>query len=143
MTAYDYNNLPQELNVEPLPNEMVADVRAAINEVLEYGITSASEVKAAYVYKRKGQMGFTKFGEQGNPHYASESDDIIMQLTVRVPNPKNVGRYGHEMKKLIEMEEQINAESLEVERARLEVEIAQAEEEAKTKRERLEELRNK
>jgi hypothetical protein len=147
MTAYEYDNLPDELNIDALPETMFDEAHAAFTQALESGLLEAKEVKVAYVYDRKGYLTADAFGGQRNAAYGSETDDVVIQMTIRVPNPNN---RQAELSKLAALEKTIVEQNLNAERAKLEAEIAAAEQAAqeaqaaaKKKREQLDALRTK
>lgn len=149
MTTYDYNNLPEELSQQTiLPAELFNQAHAAFTQALDSGEILAQEARAAYAYERKGFLNHDGFGGHQNASYSSDTDDIILQLTIRIPNPKTIR--GEALDKTAALEAAANHLELEAERPRLEAEIAQAEAEAeraeaaaRQKREKLEELRKK
>lgn len=89
MTAYETDNLPENLDyIKPLPDELFQKGYEAIKDALENsGGVLASEIKVAYAYERKGELSLDQFGGKRNVSYASDSDDIILQLTVRIDSP--------------------------------------------------------
>lgn len=147
MTDYDYNNLPQELSAEPLPDELFPAAVAAITEALESDSTLAMEARAVHVYDRKGYMNDDSFIGHQNPAYRNPTDDVVLQLTVRIPNPKTVRGGLDATARLEELAEKYDRRA---EEARLNAELAQAEADAqkaenaaREAREKLEALKNK
>lgn len=149
MTAdYEYDNLPEALEAEAMPEELFDEVLLALNEALKSGEALAVEAKAVHVYDRKGYLNADSFIGHQNPSYRSKTDDIILQVTVRVPNP--LTRRGENLKAVTALEESANEYAQRAEKARLEAELAQAEQEAaqaeetaRAAREKLEALRNR
>lgn len=148
MTSYEYDNLPDALEAAALPEEMFADVQAAFTQAMESGLAVATEAKAVHVYDRKGYLNADSFIGHQNPSYRSETDDVILQMTIRIPNPKTIR--GESLSAITALEDRTANYTLEAERARLEAEIAQAEAEAekadataREKRAKLEALRKK
>lgn len=143
MTTYEYDNLPDELNVDVLPKELFQEAYAAFTQALEADTFEAMEIKAAYVYDRKGYLDADTFGGKRNA-YGSTNDDVVLQLTIRIPNPSD----RKELDKVANLEQTIVERNLNAERARLEAEIVaeeaaaeKAQATAKQKREQLKALR--
>jgi predicted ribosome quality control (RQC) complex YloA/Tae2 family protein len=146
MTAYEYDNLPEELNVEALPEELFKEGIDAFTQALASDALEAKEIKIAYVYDRKGYINVDAFAGKRKTGYSSESDDVVIQVTLRVRNPK----HRAELSNFVTLGEHITERNLKAERARLEAEIAQAEATAekaeataREAREKLEALRKK
>lgn len=146
MTAYDYYNLPDELNVPAVPEELFNTAFDAFTQALESDQLKAQEIKVAYVYDRNDYMSADAFAGKRNASYTTSNDDVVIQISLRVPNPK--GR--EELSNLAVLEERLTEHNLNVERERLEKEIAAAEETAEKaqaaanqKREQLAKLRQK
>jgi hypothetical protein len=149
MTAdYEYDNLPDALEAEALPEELFADAQAAFLQALESGLALATEAKAVHVYDRKGYMNADSFIGHQNPSYRSNTDDVILQLTIRIPSPNTIR--GEDLNAVTALEERAHEHATEAERKRLEAELAQAEKEAeqaetaaREARAKLEKLRKK
>jgi hypothetical protein len=148
MTDYEYDNLPDEITADALPKEMFADAQAAFAQALESGLALNVEAKATHAYDRKGYLNTDSFIGHQNPAYRSETDDVIIQLTIRIPNPKTIR--GESLSAVTALEDIATDYDQKAERARLEAELAQAEREAaqaeataREKREKLEALRKK
>jgi hypothetical protein len=148
MTTFDYDNLPEEIGFEPLPAELVGTVATAIAQALRSNLSLAAEAKAVYVYERKGYMEIEPLGKKRNSPYGSIDDDIVLQLTVRIPSPTTVdaGALGV----VQSLEARIYEHTLETQRKAIQAQIAQAEADVakaeaavRYNRERLEELRKK
>jgi predicted ribosome quality control (RQC) complex YloA/Tae2 family protein len=125
MTTYEYYNLPDELNVEPLPEELFEDGLNAFTQALESTVLKAQEIKVAYVYDRNEWLTADTFGGKRNTSYSSGSDDVIIQVTLRVPNPAR----REELSNLNALETTLIEYNLNAEQERLKAEIAKAEEE--------------
>lgn len=148
MTAYEDDNLPDELRAEAMPEEMFDEVLAAFHEALESGLALTTEAKAVHVYDRKGYMEADSFIGHQNPAYRSKTDDVVLQLTIRIPNPQTVR--GDDLNAVTALEKSADEYAQRAEKARLEAELAQAEAEAekaetaaREAREKLEALRNR
>lgn len=149
MATYEDNNLPEELSQQTiLPAELFNQAHSAFTQALDSGEILAQEARAAYAYERKGSLNHDGFGDHRNASYSSDTNDIILQLTIRIPNPKTIP--GEALDQTAALEAATDRFELEAERARLETEIAQAEAgaeraeaAARQKREKLEELRKK
>lgn len=147
-TPYDYYNLPEELEVEVLPEELNEAAEAAFLEALASGEVKVQEAKATYVYERKFDMSFDAFSKlERNTSYSSESDDVILQLTIRIPNPSarkdKLGRVAELATSVYEFAAKAAKERLEAEIAQAEQEAENAAATAREKRAKLEELRAK
>lgn len=91
MTAYDYDNLPDDLEmIDTVPAELVPAALDAFNEAFASGEVKAVEAKAAYAFERHGYLELNTVGGLRNKSYGSDKDDIVLQLTVRVANPKRL-----------------------------------------------------
>ena len=89
MTAYDYDNLPEDMDmVGAVPAGLFPDALEAFNEAFGSGEVKAVEAKAAYAYERHGSLTLDTVGGHRNKSYGSNTDDIVIQLTMRVSNPK-------------------------------------------------------
>jgi hypothetical protein len=91
-------------------------------------------------------MDANSFVGRQNPSYRSDSNDVILQMTIRIPNPKR----EESLSEVAELEVSANEYTVRAEKARLEAELAQAEQEAakaeetaRAAREKLEALRNR
>jgi hypothetical protein len=147
MTDYEYSNLPNELSAEALPEELFPAALEAITEALESDYALGVEARAVHVYDRKGYMNDDSFIGHQNPAYRSTTDDVVLQLTVRIPNPKTVRGGLEATARLEELAEEYDRRA---EEARLNAELAQAEADAqkaettaREAREKLEALKNK
>lgn len=149
MTAdYEYDNLPDALEAEALPAEMFEMAQNAFVQATTSGLALAMEAKAVHVYDRKGYMNADSFIGHQNPAYRSETDDVILQLTIRIPNPKTIR--GEDLNAITALEDYATEYDQRAEKARLEAELeqaekvaAQAEATAREAREKLEALRQK
>lgn len=150
MTAdYEYDNLPEALEAEAMPVVMFAKVLAALEEAVASGETLAAEAKAVHVYDRKGYLNADSFIGHQNPSYRTKRDDVVLQVTVRIPNPLRASLNG-KLAKTAALEESAKEYMEQAEKARLEAEIAQAEQDvaqaeetARAAREKLEAMRNR
>jgi hypothetical protein len=148
MTEFDYYNVPDEMNVSALPEELYGPALEVIARLAVSGDVLAKEIKIAHAYDRKGYMELDTLGGHRNPSYPSPTDDLILQLTMRIKHPSSgYGRTPEAMqtaKALEALETRVKEINTEKERKALEAEIAQAEEAmrgaeklAREKRERL------
>ena len=145
MTEFEFDNLPDELNVEALPEDLFDEAFSAFSDAVFSGRCVAREVKAAYVYGRKGFMEADAFGGKRSASYTSTSDDVVLQVTVRIQHPR-----GEDLlRKAAVLETVLVERRIVAERTRLEAEIAAEEaavtealERAAKKREQLKELGN-
>lgn len=124
MTNYEYDNLPDgdEMGMlRALPQELFEDGKAAIIAALESEEAEAQEIKAAYAFNRKGYLFIEPLGTlERNASYSSDNDHIILQLTLRMPNPKN--RSG--LDAIADLEGKANEHYREAARAALTAQIA-------------------
>jgi capsule polysaccharide export protein KpsC/LpsZ len=145
MTDFEYDNLPDEMTVQALEEDLFPWGLDVLINAVKTDHSLAKEIKIAYAYDRKGYMELDTFGGRRNPAYSSVDDDIVIQVTVRVHHPSQVGR---DLESLKALEKLLREQNEDAERTRLEAELVQAEAEmskaaatARTKRARLEELR--
>jgi hypothetical protein len=143
MTNFEYDNLPDEMTVDALGDELFFTGLAALANAAGSKHALAKEIKIAYAYDRKGYMALDTFGGHRNAAYSSVDDDIILQVTVRVPHPSQVdnGSLGS----LQRLESLVRTQIEEADRDWLEAEVLEAEEELlkaeANVREQLEKLR--
>lgn len=130
MTAFDYDNLPDSLDVDPVPAELQDRALAVAIALLGSDHLLAREVKIAHVYDRKGYLNADTFGGQRNPSYSSSSDDIIVQVSVRVGYSPSPWSTDEALKQLKALEVQTREWHVDEQRKKIEAEIATAEEDA-------------
>lgn len=145
MPDYEYDNLPDSIYADPVPDELFSDVFAIITEAIQDDHAIVAEAKAVHVYDRKGYLESDEFGGKRNPSYSSSTDDVVLQVTVRVPHPSTFRRG---MESLEALEQKIQNLNTAEERRRLEAEAAEADAraeqaaaDAQAARERLEKLK--
>jgi hypothetical protein len=145
---YEYDNLPYALEAEALPAEMFEAAQNAFIQATTSGLALKVEAKAVHVYDRKGYLNADSFIGHQNPAYRSATDDVIIQLTVRIPNPKTIR--GEDLSHTTALEDFATEYDQRAEKARLEAELAKAEQDAakaetaaREAREKLEALRKK
>lgn len=144
---YREDNLPYSMaHVKAIPEELFRDLENILFIAVSTNQVIATEAKVAYAYKRKNEMSLDSFGSERG-HYGSAQDDVIIQVTVRVPNPNG---NSVELDDLLELEQDIQELNMTAQQKKLTDEIAQAEAEAekaeataRKKREELEALRKK
>lgn len=146
MTEYSEYTVPAEMGINPLPSDLTEAGLNVLKDALAANSIIAKEVKIAYVFERKDEFSLDEFGTKRNKSYGSNGDDVLIQLTVRIPSPQNVNGLGS----VLVLEEAVMQYRGEEERKQLEAEIAAAEQEAKLaqtvadqKRARLEALKAK
>lgn len=119
MTDFEYDNLPDELNVDPVPDELFDEAFAALVQALNSEQCGAHEAKAVYVYDRKGYLETGPLdGSRRNSHQ-TDSDDVVLQVTVRVPNP----RHRATLHRVMDLVNVVTSHRLQAERERLVAEI--------------------
>lgn len=127
MTAYTYNSLPDEMTVKPVSNELFPKAKAAFLEAFDSEHIEAQTIHVAYAYERHGHMDLDRFGGARNNSYSSERDDLVIQVTVRIPNPKGYAA----LPKMVALETAMMEEGQAAERKALEDAIAADEAKAK------------
>ena len=148
MTEYDYANLPNESLVMSedgiVPEELTSLAQEAIFNTINANRHLAVEARAYYVYDRKGYMNFDAVGGPRNLSYGRKSDDMILQLTVRVQHHVDAPDEVSELENALnEFKTQEEREKLEREIAEAEAQVQKAQQDAEQKRQKLAELRNK
>lgn len=123
VTEFDYDNLPNnESLVNALPEELLPEAKNVFRELMDSNLIIAEEVRASYVFKRKGYMDFVPIGEEPNTGYQTATDDLIIQLTMRIPAP-NTYTTVPEMQKMEKLVKRAGEARKEAERQRLQEEI--------------------
>lgn len=120
---FDYDNLPDEMTMDALPEELFPVAQEAFAEALASGELKVAEAKAGYLYDRKTWLEVDPMGRHRNTSYGANDDDIVLQLTVRVSSPKS-WRGQDTLPKLAALEAAVIAKEEEAEAAALEAEIA-------------------
>lgn len=129
MSAYEYDNLPDTLIYQPVDEALRMAAWNLLHEVIRDGDELAWDVRAAHAYDRKGLMNLDPIGGPRNTAYGSEQDDVVLQLSVRVPyrtegvktlvkRAEVIARNAERQKALGELQD------LENQQARVEAEIA-------------------
>lgn len=126
MTAYHEDNLPETLYLPNLPDEAFDKAFEALGQAVASGRITAKSAVAGYLYERKDDLSTDRFGGKRNPSYGGPTDDMILQITVRVPNPVFVADNG--LGAFNELEEEVKAINKQEAMARLEAEIEEAQE---------------
>ena len=148
MTAYNYDNLPNESSEMGkngvVPEELTSLAQEAILNIINSNNYLAMEARAYYVYDRKGYMNFDAVGGPRNLSYGRKSDDMILQLTVRVQHHVDAPDEVSELENALnEFKTQEEREKLEREIAEAEAQVQKVQQDAERKRARLEELKKK
>lgn len=124
MTYFAHDNLPDADDMalkNPLSEELLDLGRAAVIEALESGEARVEEVKAVYAFDRKDYLFTEPLGMlERNKAYSSDEDDIILQMTVRIPNPKK----AITLEKVAELEEAVRTQNIAEAKALLTKQIA-------------------
>lgn len=128
MTYYETDNLPEEIPGQEFPEELIPLAVDAVHEAIESQNIRVQEAKVVYAYDRKGWLTMDTVGGSRNPSYASDVDDMIIQLTVRIPHP--LLRKG-ELETAAELEKSIKEHRQKEHREKLEADIAKADAKAK------------
>lgn len=82
--GHEYDSLKQTLpEIEGLSNETATRLTDAICEAIYGGAPMA--FAGGYAFERKGYLNVDRIGGPRNPSYSSDNDDLIFQITVRVP----------------------------------------------------------
>lgn len=88
MTYFDYDNIPDNFEmVSAMPDDFFSDIQRMFKAAQNAGLVKAQETKIARVYDRKGYMTMDGLGEPRNTAYGSSSDDVVVQLTIRIQVP--------------------------------------------------------
>lgn len=147
MTSYHIDNLPDEILVDAVPDELFDHALTALTQALDSGQVLAKQALATYVYDRRGYMGFDSFTNKTdtNPNAQNGRDDVIIQVTVRMHNPR---MFDGILSETTDLEENLAEHTANAKRERLVAEIARAEADAskaeataREKREQLDALR--
>lgn len=71
-------------------SEFMTDEMAKVimDEISNHYSEDNGIVSAAYIYDRKGYANYAVVGEAQSSSYLNSDDDIVMQVTVRVPSYK-------------------------------------------------------
>lgn len=126
-TDYDTDNLPNnESLTRALPEELLPEAKNIIRELMDSDLIIAEEVRASYVFKRKGEMDFKPLGADPNKSYQRDTSDLIIQLTMRIPAP-SIYTNVPEMQKIVELETAVKEAEKEAERQRLEAKAQEEE----------------
>lgn len=139
---YDSDNIPAEIETDALPADLFEAARAAINDAADSDLAIAMEAKGAFVYNRRGYNAFIPFDAERGAHDLISNDDVILQLTVRIPNP-NLAYATDSLKATTSLVEAAVNASKTAEQLRLEKEIADAEAAAKEAEATAQDKRNK
>lgn len=94
MTLYDDDNLPEVVDVDPLPAELFEAAKAAFIEAMNSPHIKAQHIKAVHAFERKDELSTSDVALPPNESYGSETDDFIFEFTIRIPNPTTLIRGG-------------------------------------------------
>src|SRR5215217_1800182 len=88
MTAYEYDNIPDSFEtISAMPADLFSEVQRTFKAAQDSGLLMAKEAKIAHVYDRKGYLTTDELGGPRNAAYGSKTDDIVIQLTIRIQQP--------------------------------------------------------
>lgn len=117
MTVYERNNLPDEMGIAPIHEDLTRVALLAIQEALDSDLAICAEAKVAKIYDRGNDMGV--FPVSSNHSY---SPDRVIEIKVRIPQPK-----PSTLPLCVALEENIIAGDKKEEQEKLEAEILAAE----------------
>lgn len=123
MTSYHIDNLPDEILVDPVPDELFDHALTALTQALDSGQVLAKQALATYVYDRRGYMGFDSFTNKTDTNANAQNgrDDVIIQVTVRMHNPR---MFDGILSETTDLEENLAEHAANATRERLDAEIA-------------------
>lgn len=121
MTSYHSDNLPDEILVDAVPDELFDHALTALTQALDSGQVLAKQALATYVYDRRGYMGFDSFTNKTDPDARNGRDDVIIQVTVRMHNPR---MFDGILSETTDLEENLAEHTANAKRERLDAEIA-------------------
>lgn len=78
-------------------------IMRAVDDAFDKGIVASCEARLAYVYERKGFASIDVIPGNRNPSYGSSSDDVIVQISVRIDGERLNRGHG------LAMTDEINA----------------------------------
>jgi len=88
MAEYTFDSMPDDYfmsTVDPAKTDVQRKAALdALNAAVEADLVRGFDARMATVYNRKGFMSYDEVGGTKNPSYSSETDDLIIQVTVRV-----------------------------------------------------------
>lgn len=86
-TDYDTDNIPAEMPVEPLHEKHTLAALEILRNAIATGTDVATEAKIGFAYKRKLWLEVGEIAPISGEHnyYNSYRDDILVQVTVRLP----------------------------------------------------------
>jgi len=88
MAEYTSDSMPDDYFMSQLSSAKTDVQRKAaldaLNAAVEADMVLGFDARMATVYNRKGYMSYDEVGGTKNPSYSSETDDLIIQVTVRV-----------------------------------------------------------
>ena len=120
MTSYHSDNLPDEILVDAVPDELFDHALTALTQALDSGQVLAKQALATYVYDRRGYMGFDSF-TNATDTTTNTRDDVIIQVTVRMHNPR---MFDGILSETTDLEENLAEHNANAKRERLDAEIA-------------------
>lgn len=88
---YTFDGVPSEYVPELSEASHEAAIEALVN-VLQDGSAEAIDVRGGFLYERKGEFSMDRLGVERNRSYGSSSDDVVLQVTVRV-SERNVHEF--------------------------------------------------
>lgn len=82
--GYDYESLKQDIPVIEDASSVATLLASTIAMAFDRGAPVG--FAAAHVYERKGYLSYDALDGQRNTAYGSDDDDVLLQITVRVPH---------------------------------------------------------
>lgn len=117
MTAYEYDNLPDEMGIEPIHEDLTRVALLAIKEVLDSGLAICAEAKIAKIYDRGNDMGVSPVSSK--PSY---NPDRVIEIKVRISQPR-----PEELPLCVALEENVLAYEEKAKQEKLAAEVLAAE----------------
>lgn len=84
---YAYDAIPAE-DVRELPAAVHEAAVVELQSILASGKHDAIDVRAGFIYERKDATSVDYLGGPRNSSYGHASDDVLLQVTVRVPGSR-------------------------------------------------------
>jgi hypothetical protein len=121
MTFFDTDNIPDEIHAEPLGAQHFDTAMTVIKDAVDRGEVAAYEAKAAFVYERRNWLETDPIVGRRNESYNTELDDILVQVTVRIPRTELFNKFEKTLQEEHELKQE---EAAAAEIAKIEAEEA-------------------
>lgn len=97
-TSFDTDNIPDEIHVSALGAQHFDAALEIIKDSVARGEVAAYESKAAFVYERSDWLETDPIVGRRNESYNTELDDILVQVTVRIPRTELFEKFEARLK---------------------------------------------